>query len=267
MIKENYHTHTELCHHASGKIEDYVLAAINCGYESLGMSDHGPLQNAGFVRMNLDEFYNIYIPEFKYCKEKYKDKINLYVGLELEYLEGRLDYYKKIKEDLDYLILGPHYYSKYEQNNHTSVYNVNTKETLEMYVNMIEEALDTKLFDILAHPDIMLCGYYGYNDDLDMAIRRICRACIKNDVILEFNAAGYIKGCKYFEVGNKRVYDYMYPNKHFFSIVSDFKDLKVILSLDAHNPNQIVKEKKEAENLINELKIKLVSNPFGNKND
>ena len=263
MIKENYHTHTELCHHASGKIEDYVKMAIECGYESLGMSDHGPLENSGFVRMSLDEFYNDYLEEFKYCKEKYKDKINLYCGLEIEYLRGRLDYYKMLKKDLDYLILGPHYYSPDVENNKTSIYNVNNKETLDIYVNMIEEALSTRLFSILAHPDIMLCGYPRFDNDLENAIRKICEICIKYDVILECNAAGYIKGTKDFG----SFIDYMYPNKHFFKIVSEYKELKVILSLDAHNPNQIVREMDKAEELLNSLGIKTITNPFGDIND
>ena len=36
----NYHTHTYRCGHASGKEEDYVLAAIKLGIKRLGFSDH-----------------------------------------------------------------------------------------------------------------------------------------------------------------------------------------------------------------------------------
>ena len=85
-------------------------------------------------------------------------------------------------------------------------------------------------------------------------------ACIKNDVILECNALGYTKGSKFFGT----CIDYKYPNKHFFQIVSEYKDLKVILSLDAHDPEQIVKEMDKAEGLLESFGIKRITNPFGN---
>ena len=56
MIRENYHTHTYLCRHAVGKIEDYIKEAIRHNFHSLGISDHGPLENAGFKRMTIEEF-------------------------------------------------------------------------------------------------------------------------------------------------------------------------------------------------------------------
>ena len=36
MRKTNYHMHTKRCMHASGSDEDYVLAAIEGGYEEIG---------------------------------------------------------------------------------------------------------------------------------------------------------------------------------------------------------------------------------------
>ncbi|MFR5796189.1 MAG: PHP domain-containing protein [Christensenellales bacterium] len=41
-MKANYHTHTARCGHATGTDEDYVLAAIEQGFDELGFSDHVP---------------------------------------------------------------------------------------------------------------------------------------------------------------------------------------------------------------------------------
>ena len=41
-MKANYHTHTARCGHATGTGEDYVLAAIEQGFDELGFSDHVP---------------------------------------------------------------------------------------------------------------------------------------------------------------------------------------------------------------------------------
>ena len=36
----NYHTHTTRCQHARGTEEEYVLQAIDTGFEILGFADH-----------------------------------------------------------------------------------------------------------------------------------------------------------------------------------------------------------------------------------
>ena len=254
---ENYHTHTYLCHHAKGTIEDYVLKAIDLGFTDLGISDHGPLDNAGFIRMTLDEFYNKYIPEFKNCKEKYKN-INLYLGLEMEYFYGRDSYYKELLNSCDYLILGNHYYSGFIHKDDTSSYACNTIDRLEEYVKLIEDALSTGFFKILAHPDIFLAGYPIWDSNVEEAVRRICLACVKNYVYLECNCNGYTKGEKDF----KEFKDYMYPNYHFFKIASEYKNLEFIVSSDAHNPEDLDKNLSRGYELLNSLGIKVKLNPL-----
>ena len=44
-MKYNYHTHTKRCGHAFGEDEEYVLEAINQGYEVLGFSEHAMFPN------------------------------------------------------------------------------------------------------------------------------------------------------------------------------------------------------------------------------
>lgn len=38
----NLHTHTYRCHHAKGTDEEYVIKAIENGYDLIGFSDHAP---------------------------------------------------------------------------------------------------------------------------------------------------------------------------------------------------------------------------------
>lgn len=40
MRQTNFHTHTSRCHHAYGEDEEMVRAAIQNGFEVLGISDH-----------------------------------------------------------------------------------------------------------------------------------------------------------------------------------------------------------------------------------
>ena len=39
---KNYHSHTERCGHAWGTDDEFVLAAIDAGFQVLGFSEHTP---------------------------------------------------------------------------------------------------------------------------------------------------------------------------------------------------------------------------------
>ena len=72
----NFHTHTTF---SDGKNtpEEVILFAVENGFESLGFSDHG--------YTSYDERYCMkdtlgYIKEIKRLKEKYQDKIEIYLG-------------------------------------------------------------------------------------------------------------------------------------------------------------------------------------------
>ena len=39
-LKNNYHTHTLRCGHAIGSDKEYIIKAIEAGYQVIGMSDH-----------------------------------------------------------------------------------------------------------------------------------------------------------------------------------------------------------------------------------
>jgi len=74
----NYHTHTLFCD-GDHSAEDMVLSAIDKGFCALGFSGHG------FTDFDLS--YCIkdmpgYISEINRLKDKYKDRIEIYLGLE-----------------------------------------------------------------------------------------------------------------------------------------------------------------------------------------
>ena len=85
MHLTNYHSHTCRCQHAFDTEEDYVLQAIRTGFELLGFADHTPWPyKSDFVasmRMRIDQFAD-YIETLRTLREKYRDQIDLRIGLE-----------------------------------------------------------------------------------------------------------------------------------------------------------------------------------------
>ena len=81
MLKTNWHTHTSRCGHAVGTDEEYVLAAIQGGLKTLGFSDHAPYtEPAARDRMDYEE-YEEYKDSILSLKEKYKDQIDIHLGM------------------------------------------------------------------------------------------------------------------------------------------------------------------------------------------
>ena len=73
MNKNNYHTHTTRCYHASGKDEEYVKAAIKAGIKELGFSDHTPWHYDSSFKATMrmpESQLDDYIESIRYLKEK-----------------------------------------------------------------------------------------------------------------------------------------------------------------------------------------------------
>ena len=87
-MKENYHTHTWRCNHATGTEEQYVQSAIERGLSVLGFSDHSPYLFPGSYysrfRMKMEQLDD-YIRTITELREKYRNQIRIPLGLETEY--------------------------------------------------------------------------------------------------------------------------------------------------------------------------------------
>lgn len=67
-------------------MEDFIRFAISEGFTSYGISSHAPLPFSTAWTMEWDRMDD-YLSEFSRLKEKYADKIELAIGLEIDYLD------------------------------------------------------------------------------------------------------------------------------------------------------------------------------------
>ncbi|MBR4073437.1 MAG: histidinol-phosphatase HisJ family protein [Clostridia bacterium] len=79
---QNLHTHSIL---SDGKdtIEEIILKAIEIGFDTIGFSDHSPMPFITDYDLT-DKTLPIYLEETAKAKEKYKDKIKVLRGIELD---------------------------------------------------------------------------------------------------------------------------------------------------------------------------------------
>lgn len=109
MQLSNYHSHCNFCDGRSYP-EDFVRFAVARGFRAYGFSSHSPLPFETFWNMSRDDM-DEYLAEIARLKVKYEGQIELYVGLEIDFLDrtynASIPYFKNLP--LDYRIGSIHF--------------------------------------------------------------------------------------------------------------------------------------------------------------
>lgn len=225
----NYHTHTSRCKHAVGTDEEYVKAAIERGVKILGFSDHAPFvypnNYSSFYKMETYELRD-YFDSLLSLREKYKNKIEIRIGLEVEYYENIFPESLALWRNfpVEYFILGHHIlYNEYDESRIGSLGYTESDELLFEYTDKVVKGLETGRFSILAHPDII--NYHGNMNTYKRAMEKIILAAKKMAVPLEYNILG---------MRAKRIY----PRDEFWKLARELS-APVIIGCDSHDPRDV----------------------------
>lgn len=109
MQLSNYHSHCTFCDGRSIP-EDFIKFALSHDFRAYGFSSHSPLPFETFWNMPKDDMSD-YLTEIERLKKKYGDRIEIYVGLEIDYLDATynasIPYFRELP--LDYRIGSIHY--------------------------------------------------------------------------------------------------------------------------------------------------------------
>ncbi len=245
----NFHTHTYRCGHAKGTDEEYVIRAIEGGIKKMGFSDHAPINCVAdykaWWRVQPEDAAE-YIASIRALKEKYKDKIELYVGFEMEYYPELFEQmYAYVKElGADYIILGEHYIgSEWDGSIHSNHPGHDEAELIK-YTDLLIEGMKTGKYLYVAHPDMF--RFDGDDATYQREAKRLCTAAKALDVPLELNFLG--------------LYDNRnYPDERFLKVAGEV-GCKMIFGFDAHDPWRAYDEKSlaKAQELVKKYNINLI---------
>lgn len=254
----NYHAHTYLCGHAAGTPEEYIERAISGGITHFGFSEHIPYEFADEYatrnRMAVADTEK-YFSVIAALREKYRDKIDIKIGMEMEYFPDRflsmLAFAKK--HGAEYLILGQHFLNGIYTGGSHVVSGTDSPENLKNYVSEVISAMETGVFTYVAHPDMI--NFLGDNIVYEREMRRLCIASKRTGVPLEINCQG---------IRDNRCY----PNERFWVIAGEV-GCPVTIGLDAHSadaafdPQSVSKAKRIIEkynlNYIGKPKLRPIS--------
>ena len=189
----NYHTHTARCRHASDYDEEYVISAINAGVKYLGFSDHAPfIFPDGYESTFRVEVANIdnYFSSLRYLRDKYRDKIDIKIGFEMEYYPAffPMMYDLAVESGAEYLILGQHYIYNEHPNGIPSSLRATNTEHLSEYVDCVIGGIKTGAFSYVCHPDIF--KFLGDDSAYYAEMKRLCTVAKEYETPLEINFLG-----------------------------------------------------------------------------
>lgn len=243
----NYHTHTPRCNHATGTEREYVENALKAGLKIMGFADHSPCPFPGdyrsWHRMELRELED-YVGTVLSLRREYAGRIEIPLGLELEYYPGRMEALLPILRDqpIEYLLLGQHFLGD-EIGEPYSGDPTGDAEVLERYCDQVIEGMNSGLFTYLAHPDLI--NYRGDSKTYAFHMRRICREARSCGLPLEWNLLGMTK---------KR----NYPDLRFWEIAAE-EGCECILGWDAHQPQAMLdaQTQQKALEMIHNLGLNL----------
>ena len=234
-MKTNYHTHTVRCGHAEGSDEDYVLKAIDAGFSELGFSDHGPWPahplERQWIRMRMEEFDD-YLHSIQQLKRQYAARLNVKIGLEYEYYEGRLEHLIAMKQhpEVDYLIFG-HHFNEYESRvRYYGSSQYDQSRLLGDYEAGALRALRSGLFSIFAHPDLFVKGLHQWSPEAEDTSLRLLMEAKAQKIPVEYNLGG---------VRNRNGRRLMYPYEPFWKLAAQV-GVDVVIGVDAHSPLDLI---------------------------
>jgi len=243
----NLHTHCGL-DDGSGTMEEYVLNALSKGFTALGFSCHAP----GVLKDNWhmrEEDFPYYLEEIDRLRTLYRDRIEIYAGLELDYLEDTDEFVgAEYQEQLDYTIGSIHLMQHAKSGKYLSFdgpiedfetllkdnFDNDIQQFVAHYFSLQEKMMANHTFDLLGHCDLIkkrntdnrfFDPREGWYKKLTSHLLKSAR---KQRVRLEVNTGGIARGSV------KETYPSM-------EMVAECAELEIPLTLtsDAHQSTHI----------------------------
>lgn len=246
------HVHTPFCPHGStDPLESYVLRGIELGLSGLTFTEHAPLprsftdptpdQDSAMTFSELDT----YVQEVTALKEKYQGTFNIFVGLEVDFIEGFELETKQLLDEvgpyLDDSILSVHFLKDPNGNYHCLDYSEEAfAEIVEIFGSL--EAVYERYFETVKRSITAELGrfkpkrighvtlvnkfqkIYPPAFSYDEQVMSIIHLMKEHELSIDYNSAGVVKPlCKE-----------AYPPERFITLCEQ-KKIPLIYGSDAHS--------------------------------
>ena len=223
----DYHTHT-VYSDGQSKHESYLRQAVYSGIDKLGFSDHFTIleTNWGVNNKHIASIKE----EVMFLKKQAEFPISVKFGAEVDYIPGREKQIRSViySLPLDYVISSVHFLDNWNFDTDAEAFkNKNIDELYEKYFSVVREAINSDLYDIMGHIDLIKkFAYYPSVSPYEW-YKKIIRSLKNKDKVIEINTNGLNKPCREF-----------YPEEDFVKMCFQ-SNIPVTLGSDAHVSNQV----------------------------
>ena len=231
------------------------------GLSALGFSEHSPLPFDNGFSVKSDNMPK-YVAEVAQLKAEYEGKIDIYCGLEADYITGVSEAFSMTKQryHLDYLIGGVHLVG--QSSNPDEIWFIDgpqwevydeglrkffdgdIRRAVRRFHEQSNEMIEHEQFDVIAHFDkIKMHNRERYFHEDESWYRKLALETLdlirEKGLVMEVNTRGLYK---------KR-YNGFYPSPWLLSVANEM-GIPAIISADAHHCSELNLEFEAAENAL-----------------
>ena len=230
----DYHTHTALCKHGKGTVEDYVRRAIELGLDEIGCSEHIPMPDRfdEIHRMTIEQYDAQYAPAVSEAAEHFRNSIVVRRGIEADFFVGTEPWVRGFidQNDFDYVIGSVHFLGEWGFDNPIFVHRYEERDvdaTYEQYFQTVAQSARSGLFDVIGHCDLV--KKFGHRPSRSMAdpIRAMMEVIREHGLAIEINTSGL----------RKPVHE-VYPGPQILNVAKELR-VPITLGSDAHAPEDV----------------------------
>ncbi|WP_446008904.1 histidinol-phosphatase [Candidatus Electrothrix sp.] len=238
-ITGDHHVHTRFCNHATGEMEEYVLAAIQKGLCSLTFLEHleGGLKYAPRIWLT-PEVFEEYFAQGEQLQEQYKEQITIRLGAEVGYNPGAIDELFALLDAFPFAHRGLSCHFYFDGNEHLNMLSRRKDHIRKMAKHGTERILDAYFVNLIQGCQQIPCDKLCH---LDAALRHnapvltahhhslieeLFVVMLAKNIALEVNTSGY------------ELRPHPYPA---FAFIDKARQLGIPLipGSDAHKPEQV----------------------------
>jgi len=232
LLPPDYHTHTILCKHAEGTTREFRQKAKELGLAGLCFTDHCP-EPSGYdsqSRMTLQE-----LPHYYDLVQPLQDDDSppVLLGLEADFFPGCESFLMSFlpNQPLDLVMGSVHYIKDWGFDNPDSIdtwKSVDLKGVWREYFRLIQQLIDTHLFDVISHFDLpKKFGHRLHDRDMKELVQPVLDHIAKEGMAFEINTSGW-----------RRAAAEAYPSPLILSLAAE-REIPITFGSDAHAPHEI----------------------------
>jgi histidinol-phosphatase (PHP family) len=239
VYKTDYHVHTT---YSDGKLppEEYLEAAIGAGLSEIGFSDHLNLVIEGqewCMDVSKTPQYLTHIRKVAALS----DRVAVRTGFEVDYFPGKEDLIHSFLSplSLDYVIGSVHYMGDTTVDSSPEFFEgKKCDEVFRDYFELLFQAVESGLFDILGHPDLVRIFGHKPSFSLEPFYEKLASKLSRHDLAFEVNTNGR----------NRKLGEF-YPDYRYLHLFRKH-NVPVCVNSDAHMPERVGQHFDEAYSLL-----------------